>query len=211
MFAAIGTRAEIAFVVNQLSQFLESPSKEHWLSAKRVLRYLQGSLDTGIIHTAGNKPNLLMSYSDASWASDSETRRSVSGVCLMMNGGIVGWRSKKQTLVADSTTYAEYVAAHSGARDVVWLRGLLEDLRCKQVDPTVLYLDNAAAELLITNPILHERTKHVDIKFHYVREKYQEGEIRIQHVPTSDQLADIFTKVLPGCKFDSLKSRIGMK
>ena len=129
----------------------------------------------------------------------------------MMNGGIVGWGSRKQTLIAVSTTYAEYVAAHSEARDVDRLRDLLRDLRCKQVDLRVLYLDNAAAELLITNPSLHERMKQIDMKFHYVREKYQEGEIRIQHVSTTDQLANIFTKILPICKFVSLRSRIGMK
>lgn len=212
LYAAVASRPDIAYIVNQLSQFLESPSKEHWLCAKRILRYVKGTLNTGIIYTSGEGvADRLVAYSDASWASDPETRKSVTGVCLMMNGGAIGWRSKKQTVVADSTTYSEYIAAHSCARDVVWLRGLLEGLGCKQDAPTVLFMDNTAAELLVTNPIHHERTKHVDTKFHYVRERFEKGDIKIRHVGTKDQLADIFTKVLPPNKFEDLRFRIGMK
>ena len=211
MYAAVGTRPEIAYIVNQLSQFLEAPSKEHWIAAKRVLRYLKGSLDVGITYSASEDPNQLIAYSDASWASEIETRKSVTGICLMLNNGIVGWKSKKQSVVTDSTTYAEYVAAHACSREVVWLRNLLEESGCEQLLPTVLNMDNAAAELLIKNPIQHERTKHVDIKFHYVRECFERGLLTIRHVSTDNQLADIFTKAVPVNKFDIMKIRLGIK
>ena len=211
MYAAIGTRADIAFSFNQLSQFLQSPSKEHWMCAKRVLRYLRGTLDTGIVFSASCRSNHLVAYSDASWASEVESRKSVTGVCILTSGGEIGWRSEKQSLVADSTTYAEYVAAHSGTRDVVWLRWLLDDMDFKQDGPTVLHLDIVAAELLITNPADHERTKHFDIKFHYTREKFREGEINVQHVSTGDHVADIFTRALPVCKFEGFKKCLGMQ
>ena len=113
--------------------------------------------------------------------------------------------------MTDSTTYAEYVAAYSCSRDVVWLRGLLEELNFKQEAPTVLFMDNAAAELLVTNPVPHERTKHVDIKYHYVRERYLKGDLQVRHVSSSDQLADVFTKILPPVEFESIKRSTGMK
>ena len=154
--------------------------------------------------------NQLIAYSDASWASEPESRKSVTGIVLMLNGGIIGWKSKKQTVVTDSTTYAEYVAAHSCSRDVVWLRRLLEDLNYEQSSSTCLFLDNAAAELLITNPVFHERSKHVDVKFHYVREVFERGEIAIQHVSTRAQLADFLTKSLAGEKLNVLLKQVGL-
>ena len=210
MFAAVTTRPDLAYVVNQLSQFLESPSKAHWQCAKRVLRYIKGTIDKGITYSVGDRVNRLIAYSDASWASEPESRKSVTGVVLLLNGGIVGWKSKKQTVVTDSTTYAEYVAAHSCSRDVVWLRRLLEDLNFTQSSPTCLFLDNAAAELLITNPVFHERSKHVDVKFHYVREVFERGEIAIQHVSTRDQLADFLTKCFAGDKLSVMLKQVGL-
>ena len=210
MYAAVATRPDIAYIVNQLSQFLESPSKAHWQCAKRVLRYIKGTIDKGITYSVGGQLNQLIAYSDASWASEPESRKSVTGIVLMLNGGIIGWKSKKQTVVTDSTTYAEYVAAHSCSRDVVWLRRLLEDLNYEQSSSTCLFLDNAAAELLITNPVFHERSKHVDVKFHYVREVFERGEIAIQHVSTRAQLADFLTKSLAGEKLNVLLKQVGL-
>ena len=211
MYAAVGTRTDVAHVVSQLSQFLENPSKEHWISAKRVLRYLKATIDLGIVYSAGTKKNTLIAFSDASWASDPETRRSVSGVCLMMNGGVVDWKSKKQTLVTDSTTYAEYVAAHAGTRLVVWFRRLLQELGFEQELPTVLFLDNAAAEHLVMNPVSHERTKHFDVKFHYIRERYEKGDVDVKHVSTQDQLADMLTKNLVARKLERLRAAVGIR
>ena len=211
MYAAVGTRPDLAYIVNQLSQFLECPSEAHWICAKRVLRYVKGTLEKGITYSCGEKSNQLVAYSDASWASEVESRKSVSGVCLTLNGGIIGWKSKKQTIVTDSTTYAEYVAAHACSRDIVWLRGLLRELHYNQESPTVLFIDNAAAELLITNPVFHERSKHLDVKFHYVRERFEKGDVTIKHVSSSDQLADFLTKALAIEKFAGMLKRVGLE
>lgn len=211
LFAAVATRADLAYNVNQLSQFLENPSEDHWRAAKRVLRYIKKTMDLGIVYKPCESPDTLIAYSDSSWASEIDSRKSITGVCLMLNGGIVSWRSKKQSLVADSTMYAEYIAAHACTREVVWFRRLLEGLRLQQTSATVLYLDNAAAESLVVNPVHHERSKHVDIKFHYTREKFASREIRVEHIASMDQLADIFTKILPVKRFETLRRLIGLE
>ena len=113
--------------------------------------------------------------------------------------------------MTDSTTYAEYVAAHACSRDVVWLRTLLRELRYEQRLPTILYMDNTAAELLVTNPMLHERSKHVDVKFHYVRERCEKGDISVKHLSTFYQLADFLTKPLSGDRLKTMLRQVGLE
>ena len=174
IFAAVATRVDVASIVNQLSQFLDCPSKEHWVCAKHVLRYLKG-------------------------------------LCLLMNRGAVDWSARKQTVVTDSTTSAEYVAAHECSRQIVWVRRLLEEVGFGRTPPTVLHMDNAAAEQLVTNPALRERTKHADVKFHYVHERFQEGDIVLRHVLSGGQLADIFTKDLAADNLRMPRLAIGIQ
>ncbi|KAJ3662740.1 hypothetical protein Zmor_007071 [Zophobas morio] len=158
-------------------------------------------MDTGITFSdQRGSVNQLVAYSDADYASD-EDRKSISGVVVILNGGPVSWMSRKQTIVADSTTYAEYVAAYMATKEIIWVRGLLADLGVMQRQPTIVHMDNAAAEHLVRNPVHHRRTKHIDVKFHYTRDAYQRGEIDINHVGTTEQLADMFTKPLSRDKF----------
>lgn len=161
MYLAIGTRPDITFAVNNLSQFLERPSNEHWNAAKRVLKYLRSTIDIGIKFSSSNYPNVLTAYSDADYGSCVDSRKSISGVILMLNNGPVIWSSRKQSIVATSTTEAEYIAAHDASKEVVWARGFLKQLNVEQVRPTILYCDNAAAEKLIKNPVYHKRTTFV--------------------------------------------------
>lgn len=193
MYLTVVTRPDLAYIVATLSKFLQSPTNEHWNAGKRALRYLAGTTDFGITYGC-DKSNELVAYSDADWANCADTRRSVSGVVLLLNGGPVTWFSRKQGVVATSTTDAEYVAVHDAGKEIVWIRRLLKEIGCNQNEPTTLFCDSAAAEKLIANPILHRRTKHIDVKFHYIRELVKSGIIEIKHISSSRQLADIFTK-----------------
>jgi len=149
---------------------LESPTSAHISEAKRVLRYLQGTKILGLIYGANtNDDKWLKAFSNADYASCVDTRKSVSGVLLMLNRGPIIWSSRKQGMVATSTTDAEYIIAHDASKEIVWARGLLQQIGYEQIGPMTLYCDNTAAENLIKNPTFHRRTKHVDVKFHYVR------------------------------------------
>lgn len=172
MYLAVGTRPDLSYVVSVLNKFLEQPSSTHWTAAKRVLKYLKGTLNVGITYNGNcNQSNELIAFSDSDYASCPDTRKSTSGIVLMLNSGPVIWSSRKQSIVATSTTDAEYVAICEAAKEVVWTRRLLNELGIQQEQATVLYCDNMAAQLLAKNPVYHRRTKHVDVKFHYTREQ----------------------------------------
>lgn len=211
MYLSIGTRPDITHAVNSLSKFLKAPSDEHWTSAKRILKYLKSTINFGIIYNGSNKKaNQLIAYSDADYASCLDTRKSISGVVLILNTGPVAWCSRKQGVVATSTTDAEYIAAHDAAKEIVWLRQLLEDINFQQQGPTILFCDNAAAQKLIQNPIFHRRSKHIDIKFHYTRDLIKQKLIDIQHVSSELQLADILTKPLTRGKFENNRNQLNI-
>ena len=197
MYLAIGTRPDLAFIVSQLSQFLDAPSESHWTAVKRVFRYIKGTLNKGIVY--GGKTdvkNEIRAYSDADWATSVDDRKSISGVVLIINNAPVIWKSQKQSIVTDSTMYAEYVAAHIAAKNVKWLRLLMKELGHEQLTSTKLFIDNTAAEQLCKNPVYHDRSKHVDIKYHFIRDRIKEGEIEVLRVATYGQLADLLTKSL---------------
>lgn len=136
--------------------------------------------------------------------------RGSSGYVLVLNGGPIAWGSRKQTCTATSTTEAEYVAAHLCSQEVIWMCRLLADLCCPQAHPTVLYSDNQAAIRLVRNPEFHRRTKHIDVKFHKLREAEANGELQITYINTADQIADVLTKALPRDKFQRMKGLLGL-
>lgn len=205
MYLTVSTRPDIAFVVSKLSQYLESPSNDHWLAAKRVLAYLKGTSNHGVLYNGMDNSPLKL-YTDADFAMCLDTRKSTSGVVITLFGSPISWISRKQGVVTDSTTYAEYVAAHDGAREIVWMRQLLEDFGCGQINPTPLFCDNEAASKLIVNSQFHQRSKHIDTQYHYVRDIFNQKKIDIVPISTKKQLADLFTKPLAHPIFQSLKS-----
>lgn len=150
-----------------------------------------------------NEDKQLKAFSDADFASCVDTRKSVSGVLLMLNGGPIIWSSRKQGIVATSTTDAEYIAAHDASKEIVWTRGLLQQIGYEHLGPTTLYCDNTAAETLIKNPTFHRRTKYVDIKYHYVRDVAKKGHLEVKHVASNEQRADLLTKPLTKLKFQT--------
>lgn len=208
MFLMVCTRPDIAYAVSALSQFLDCPTNAHWTAAKRVLRYLQGSKRVGICYFSG-EPNLV-AFSDADFAGDIETRQSRTGNIFVVNGGPVTWLSQRQKSVTLSTTEAEYIAACSAAKHVVWLRRLLSEFGMKQDSPTTLYCDNQSAINLVNNPKKHNRTKHVDVQFRFTREKQAGGIVSISYIPSDQQQADFLTKPLPRDRFLNNLSLLNM-
>ena len=209
IYATICTRPDLCASVGVLSQHMAKPGSEHWSGIKRIFRYLKGTLTYGLKFVASDDFQLY-GYSDSDWAGDVETRKSTSGYVFRLGGATISWRSKKQSVVALSSTEAEYIALASAVQEAVWLRNLLSDLTSKQVKPTVIYEDNQGAIALCKNPIDHSRMKHIDIKFHYTRDAVNKNVILVEYCTTKDMVADAFTKGLPRPAFEKLRVQMGV-
>jgi transposase InsO family protein len=209
-YATITTRPDLATSVGILSQHMANPGKDHWLGVKRILRYLKGTLDFGLRFGGLHCDATLVGYSDANWAGDLDDRISTSGYVFLVGDGCISWRSKKQRCVAKSSTEAEYVALSTATSECIWLRRLLGDLGFVQSSATTMYEDNQGAIALSRNPKDHERTKHIDIAYHFARERQMNGEINVIYCPTAEMLADVMTKALPRPMFEKLREAIGV-
>ena len=204
LYLATGTRSDISFAVSVVSQALSNPTKRHWEMIKRILRYLKGTADIGILYKHGHDKNLLTTYSDADYAGDTLTRRSTSGVLCLYMGGPISWLSQKQRSVALSTTEAEYMAASEATKEIIWLVRLFKEITTMTAIP-LLRIDNLSAVKLVHNPVYHKRSKHIDVRYHFVREKCEEGQLLVEHVCGQEQLADILTKPLAKDRFEKLR------
>ncbi|KAG5898489.1 hypothetical protein JTB14_015493 [Gonioctena quinquepunctata] len=206
------SRPDLAFAVSYVSQFMNNYSSQHWTAVKKILRYLQGTKSFGIIYGRCEEFNGidLCGYTDADYAGDVTTRKSRTGYVFMINGSPVTWCSQRQQVVALSTTEAEYIALSFGGREAVWLRQLLKELDVLGNIPTVIKVDNQSAIKLANNPEFHERTKHGDVKFHYVRAIIENGEVSLNYVESKLQLADIMTKPLPKDKISTMRSELNI-
>ena len=205
------TRPDIAFSVSNVARFCSDPTKEHWTAVKRIFRYLRGTIQYGLVYSKDGGDGNLIGYSDADWAGDQNDRKSTSGYLFVMNGAAVSWKSRKQTCVALSTAEAEYVALSGAAQETTWMRQLLIDLHHPQPEPTVVYEDNQAAIAISQNSQSHTKMKHIDIRYHYVREKVLDNTIEIRYCPTNDMLADVLTKGLTYDKFKRFRELSGVK
>ncbi|KAK4380842.1 Retrovirus-related Pol polyprotein from transposon RE1 [Sesamum angolense] len=203
------TRPDIMFATSLLSRFMQSPTQVHYAAAKRTLRYLRGTKDFGIWYKSTNDTKLV-GYTDSDWAGSVDDMKSTSGYTFSLESEIFTWASKKQVAVAQSSAEAEYIAAAATSNQVIWLRRILEDIGEKQEEPTTIYCDNKSAIAITKNPVQHSRTKHIDIKYHSLREATTRGEIELKYCSTEEQLADIFTKALPRNKFEELRMKIGV-
>eukprot|EP00877_Chromochloris_zofingiensis_P001915 jgi/Chrzof1/11724/Cz06g07040.t1 len=174
MYLAITSRPDLAFSVGALARYMSCPTTVHWQAAKGVLRYLGGTLDYGI--TFGSDSNDLIGYCDADYAGDTDTRKSTSGYIFILHGGAITWSSKRQATVAASTTEAEYMAAAAAVKEALWLRTLLSELQL-DIDNITIMADNQSAIKLLRNPISSMRTKHIDVAYHFARERVVRKEV----------------------------------
>ena len=207
MYAAMGTRPDIAFATSTVAQFSENPGWAHWEAVKRIYRYLIGTKSLEL--TYGGDKRGLVGYVDADGASQ-EHRRAISGYVFMVDGGAVSWSSKKQELVTLSTAEAEYVAQTYAAKEAIWLRRLLMEI-FKSIDtPTTLFSDSKSAIALAHDGHYHARTKHIDIRYHFIRYIIEAGTIKLVYCPTDDMTADTLTKALPSAKAKHFATALGL-
>ena len=209
IYAMTCTRPDLSYIVTRLSQYLEKPCKSHWVGAKQVLRYLKGTLDYGLVYRKCSEGLKLVGYSDADWASNSEDRRSVSGYCfgLSRGGGLISWKSRKQPTVSLSSCEAEYVALASAVQEMLFLKQLIKGVNLfKGNEPIVLFEDNQSAIALAKNPVKHQRVKHIDIKYHFIREVVKSGSVVLEYCPTENMVADVFTKPVSKVKLEMFRN-----
>lgn len=207
MYLAVATRPDITFAVGNVSRYLENPSAVHVNAVKRILRYIRATTNHGIIFKNNHNLNLHC-YSDADYAGDILTRCSTSGFVFMLGSGAISWSSQRQKCVSLSTTESEYVAACHAVKDLIWVKILLSELLGFDIKP-VLLMDNQSAIRLIKNPEYHKRTKHIDVRYHFIRQKFIEEMFDIIYVSTNDQVADILTKPLAKEKFNHFREMMG--
>lgn len=207
---AVNTRYDIATALGVVTRYFNNPGQEHWKSVKRIFRYLKGTTDLAIVYD-GNQPLDPIGYMDASYASCLDDRKSVTGYVFLMCGAAVAWGSKKQATVAASSTEAEYMAAYESTIQAIWIKNLLQEIGIKKAEtPVSLYEDNTGCIRLAENPEHISRAKHIDVKYHFVRERVQLKDIKIDYVGTKDMVADMMTKPLSGALFLKHRTAAGM-
>jgi hypothetical protein len=207
MYAATCTRPDIAAAVGRLARYMSNPAKHHWVAAKHVLRYLKGTTNLGLTFTRGTAPPILLGYTDADLASDKDTRRSTTAYVFTLGGAAVSWASKLQDTIATSTAEAEYMAACAATQEAVHLRLLLREIGMPQ-QCTVIFEDNQPCIHIASNPVTSERSKHIDVRYLYVREKVHRGEVMLRYLPTGDMVADSLTKNLTRAKVEQFRLQL---
>ncbi|KAL3830766.1 hypothetical protein ACJIZ3_019568 [Penstemon smallii] len=203
------TRPDLAFSVNKVCQYMHSPRVSHWQCVKRILRYLKSTADFGLLLQPSPNP-CLAAFTDADWAGCLDDRKSTGGFCIFFGKNLVSWSSKKQSTIARSSTEAEYKALAHATCEVLWIQSLMTELGILSHTPPTLYCDNLGATYLSKNPILHYRTKHVDIDYHFVRDRVQAKALRVSFLSSKDQLADILTKPLSTSRFSTLRTSLAV-
>lgn len=207
LYLSTSSRPDICFAVSVLSRFLDRPTISLWKAAKRVLRYLKQTKSKSLIYKRDSSRCCLIGYSDADWAGDRTDRKSVSGSAIYHGDNLLAWFCKKQNVVALSTAEAEYIAAALASAELVYLKGLLQNFNCPP--DAVLYVDNQSAIKLIESNENSKRSKHIDIKYHYIKDLISKQEIIVKYVSTNENVADVFTKALSKQKHNYFVKRMG--
>lgn len=204
------SRPDLMFVVCLISRYMADPKEEHMIIAKRILRYLRGTMEFGVFYKRNTEVNLL-GYTDSDYARDVDDRRSTSGYVFLLNGTAICWSSRKQDIVTLSSTEAEYVAATACACHCVWLKGILQELWVIDSKCVDILCDNDSTIKLSKNPVMHRRTKHIDVRYHYLRNLSSEGVVQLVFCGTNDQVADIMTKPIKLDQFVKLRNLLGVR
>ncbi|KAL5580815.1 hypothetical protein UlMin_013257 [Ulmus minor] len=201
MFTMVSTRPNISHAISVLSKFMSNPGKEHWIGMKWLLRYLKGSSYVGLIYEKRGKSIWLEGYSDSDYGADQDKRISTTSYFFNLNECCISWKAQFQSVVALSTTESKYIAATKAIKEALWWKGLLEYLKVLK-EQVVVYSDSQSALHLCKNLVFHERNKHVDVRYHFIREKVMKGSIHVDKVATEENPADLGTKVLTLSKFN---------
>jgi hypothetical protein len=211
LYAATITRPNLSYFAGVLARYISKWNFEHYKAAKHLLRYIRGTSDLCLTFDANAGKQIVLGYADADWGGDLDTRRSTTGYVFKVFGGIVAWKSKRQSTVALSTMEAEYMSSADAARQAIWLRLWLDDIGHGLGDDALPILnDNNGAIALAKNPVSHERSKHIGLRHRFLREKVEEKVISLDHVRSAENLADLLTKSLPRETFDRLRDMLGM-
>ncbi|XP_040999433.1 uncharacterized mitochondrial protein AtMg00810-like [Juglans microcarpa x Juglans regia] len=206
------TRPDVSFAVNKVYQFMHDPKNTDWTAVKRILQYLKSTINHGLF-LAKKSGLTLHAFSDADWAGCPHDRRSTRGFCIFLGNHLISWSSRKQHTLACSSIEAEYKSLANTTAELIWLQTLIKDLGFSLSQPSVLWCDNLGATYLSSNPIYHShhsRTKHMDVDFHFVRDRVAAKTLQVQFCSNKDQLANVFTKPLVADRFFSLKSSLNV-
>ncbi|KAM7516529.1 hypothetical protein LguiA_006112 [Lonicera macranthoides] len=201
------TRPDIVYPVSLISRFISDPSILHFAAAKRILRYIQGTKNHGLKYIK-EQQNKLIGFTDSDWAGSLDDRKSTSGFVFCLGSNVISWSSKNQKTIALSSAEAEYIAATDAACEAIWLRRILTDLQQEQKEATIIYCDNMSTISMTKNPVFHNRSKHIELRHHFIRQLVQKEEIQLEFVNTNEQLADIFTKTVASEKFNKFKAQM---
>jgi hypothetical protein len=198
MYPMLATWPDLAYAITVLGCHATTPGPDHQHALERIFCYLQATADHQLVlgHSATSVPTLL-SYADSDWASDMNDCKSMSSYVFTLGGGAISWSSKKQSTIALSSTEAKYITGAHTAKEAIWLRLLLSELGQDSSSPTVLHIDNQSTIAIVQNPEFHERMKHIDVCYHYIRQVVDDGALHLEYTPTQEQVADILTKGLP--------------
>ncbi|XP_071709322.1 uncharacterized protein [Rutidosis leptorrhynchoides] len=204
------TRPDISYAVQQICLFMHDPREPHLAALRRILSYIQGTIDLGLQLHASSTTSLL-AYSDADWAGCPTTRRSTSGYYVFLGDNLLSWSTKRQLTPSRSSAEAEYKGVANVVAGICWLRNLLCELHCPLTTATIVYYDNVNAVYMSGNPVQHQRTKYIEIDIYFVRDLVLKGHVRVLHVPSQYQYADIFTKGLPTTLFDDFRTSLSVR
>lgn len=207
----VHTRPDISYAVGVVSRYMERPTVMHLNAAKRILRYVKGTLEYGLVYTAESGNSILTGYSDSDLAGHIDDRKSTGGMVFYLNESLITWVSQKQKCVALSSCEAEFMAATAAACQAIWLRNVLCQITAEYVGPVILFIDNKSAIDLARNPVFHGRSKHIDVRYHFIRECVERGEIVLKQICSDSQRADVLTKALTTIKFERMRKLLGVK
>ena len=204
------TRPDLSYIVTKLSQYMSKPTMCHLNMVRRVFHYLKATRDYSLVFRKVRGDLSLIGVSDSDWGSSPGDRRSTTGYCFKLSdeGPIISWKSRKQQTVALSTCEAEYMAASAAVQEAKFLLQLLSDFRVLEIQSSLLYVDNQGTLALAKNPVQHQRSKHIDIRYHFIRNEVLSGTIKLAYIPTDLNLADIFTKGVPRPRLEKLSKLI---
>lgn len=188
---------------------MHEPFEEHWELVKIIIRYLKNTVDYGL-HICSSSDFSLQAYSDADWAGSLDDRRSTSGYCIYFGGNLISWSARKQKTVSKSSTEEEYRGLAIATSEIIWIQSLLQELGV-QISPSILWCDNLGATYLTSNLIFHARTKHIEIDYHFVRERVAASLLHVRFISSRDQITNIFTKGLPSPRFHILRSKLQLR